>query len=160
MRCVLPERVRARRRVRTAVANGTLPPAIAMACVDCGTPAAEYDHHLGYQAEHALAVQPVCRPCHSKRGAARGEVARGDRNGQRKYPERTVRGDRHYARHSPERLARGSAHGCAKLDESTVVRIRARVAAGESKAAIARDLGLTRTNVSAIALRQIWRHVP
>ncbi len=36
-------------------------------CFDCGGPAMEYDHYLGYEREHWLDVQPLCRPCHGKR---------------------------------------------------------------------------------------------
>jgi DNA-binding XRE family transcriptional regulator len=62
-----PERRLAREAVREAVKRGVLPPASTLACVECGAPAAEYDHHLGYEPEHALDVQALCKPCHAKR---------------------------------------------------------------------------------------------
>jgi hypothetical protein len=62
----------ARARVNHRVEIGTIP------CMDCGHVHAagerrhEYDHHLGYAAEHQLDVQAVCTTCHRKRERARG----------------------------------------------------------------------------------------
>jgi uncharacterized protein (DUF2132 family) len=53
--------------VNTHVRRGTLVPPSAQRCADCGGPAAEYDHYLGYAPEHKLDVQPVCRSCHLTR---------------------------------------------------------------------------------------------
>lgn len=42
-------------------------------CADCGhvwdegEPRHEYDHHLGYAAEHHMDVEPVCSKCHKRR---------------------------------------------------------------------------------------------
>lgn len=57
----------AMREVYRARAAGELPPASSLACVDCGAQAAGYDHR-DYNAP--LAVEPVCRKCNSRRGAA------------------------------------------------------------------------------------------
>lgn len=63
----------ARRRVNHLVAVGVLPKPSAVACVDCehigDDVAHEYDHHLGYFAEHHVHVQAVCKPCHAARTA-------------------------------------------------------------------------------------------
>lgn len=40
-------------------------------CVDCEDQATEYDHHVDYEPEHWLTVEPVCRPCHRKRSVSR-----------------------------------------------------------------------------------------
>lgn len=57
----------ARSTVHYAVKVGRLPRANTVPCVDCGGPAEEYDHYLGYEAEQWLAVQAVCHACHWKR---------------------------------------------------------------------------------------------
>lgn len=53
-----------------------LPPARNFLCVDCGKPATDYDHYLGYNDEHCLDVQPVCRSCHFRREIQRGKHPR------------------------------------------------------------------------------------
>jgi hypothetical protein len=53
--------------VWTAIRKGVLAPARGLLCIDCGNPAASYDHYLGYAPEHRLDVQPVCSPCHGQR---------------------------------------------------------------------------------------------
>lgn len=64
---------RARRRVTTAVEAGRLAKPSTLACLDCGAPAREYDHYLGYAGIQHLRVQPVCRQCHVDRAIKRGE---------------------------------------------------------------------------------------
>lgn len=63
-----PERDKARVAVARAKKAGRLPKASDLLCVDCGRQAQEYDHYLGYNEEHWLDVQPVCKPCHERRG--------------------------------------------------------------------------------------------
>jgi hypothetical protein len=73
------DKKQARRRANHAVANGRLAPPNALPCFDCGhrwKPGErrhEYDHHLGYAAEHQLDVQAVCTTCHVTRAQKRGE---------------------------------------------------------------------------------------
>ena len=62
-----PERHQARQTVTRAVTRGKLPRPDKLVCTDCGERAGEYDHYLGYAAEHRLDVQPVCIKCHAKR---------------------------------------------------------------------------------------------
>jgi hypothetical protein len=63
----------ARRRVNHLVDMGLLPRPNDLACTDCGhiwKPGRrrhEYDHHLGYAAEHHEDVQAVCTKCHHAR---------------------------------------------------------------------------------------------
>ena len=64
----------AHHRINYLVKKGRLPRASTLACVDCGGPALDYDHHLGYASSHHFDVQPVCRRCHMKRSVARGET--------------------------------------------------------------------------------------
>ena len=68
------DKAQARHRVRHYTAKGWLPHPSSLPCADCGRPAREYDHYLGYGAEHHLDVQPVCRLCHMRRGIDRGEI--------------------------------------------------------------------------------------
>lgn len=56
------------------------------------------------------------------------------------------------------REARGERSAQAKLTEQQVRLIRERVAAGESRGAVARDLGLSRAHVGQIVLGRYWRH--
>jgi hypothetical protein len=56
---------------------GLLPDPNDVPCTDCGHVYVvgerhhEYDHHLGYAAEHQLSVQAVCTTCHYRRDGRR-----------------------------------------------------------------------------------------
>ena|SRR5579863_9599822 len=63
----------AKDKVKNEWRTGRTPKASQLNCTDCGKPACEYDHYLGYAKEHWLDVEPVCRSCHHKRGFKRGE---------------------------------------------------------------------------------------
>lgn len=54
---------------------------------------------------------------------------------------------------------RGTSHSQAKLDDETVVNIRRRVAAGEKQSDVAKDLGISQSNVSYVANGKRWSHV-
>ena len=61
------EKVLARNAVSHAVEQKQLVPAFTLECgQNCGRPAFDYHHHLGYEPEHWLDVVPVCRTCHAK----------------------------------------------------------------------------------------------
>jgi hypothetical protein len=65
----------ARRRIQTLIQNGTLPAPADVTCVDCqAAPGREYDHHLGYAAEHHEDVEALCASCHHKREADRANA--------------------------------------------------------------------------------------
>lgn len=63
----------ARRRVNYLIEAGLLSAPNILPCTDCGHVWAkgerrhEYDHHLGYAAEHHEDVEPVCTTCHHAR---------------------------------------------------------------------------------------------
>lgn len=57
--------------VTLACRQGVIKRAKEMACVDCGRPAAHYDHR---DYSKPLEVEPVCGKCNSLRGPARGHV--------------------------------------------------------------------------------------
>lgn len=77
---VSPEKRAARTAVRAAVSNGSIPPANALPCVDCGHifdggTRHEYDHHRGYLPSFFLVVEAVCSLCHARRERLRRETA-------------------------------------------------------------------------------------
>jgi len=65
------DKLQARRRVNYLVEQGLLPNPNDVPCVDCSHLADdrrhEYDHHLGYAAEHHEDVEAVCSRCHHTR---------------------------------------------------------------------------------------------
>jgi len=67
------DKKQARRRINVEVRTGRRPHPNSLPCVDCGHEWSEgerrheYDHYLGYDAEHHLEVESVCTTCHSKR---------------------------------------------------------------------------------------------
>lgn len=69
------DKKQARDRVAHLVTVGVLPAAASVPCVDCGDLGGvldhQYDHHLGYAAEHHESVQVVCSQCHKHREDAR-----------------------------------------------------------------------------------------
>ena len=71
------DKKQARHRVNLHVDHGWIPDPNALPCTDCGHEYAgdkrhEYDHYLGYDAEHHLDVQVVCSTCHHARERAKG----------------------------------------------------------------------------------------
>jgi hypothetical protein len=74
--CVSGDKKQARHLVNQAVTRGKLPRPDSIPCSDCGHVSVagerhEYDHHLGYDAEHHMDVQAVCVPCHKAREKTR-----------------------------------------------------------------------------------------
>ncbi len=71
------DKVQARQRINVEVRTGRRPHPNTLPCCDCGHQHGpgerrhEYDHHLGYDANHHGDVQPVCTLCHAKRDSAR-----------------------------------------------------------------------------------------
>lgn len=59
------ERRRAIAKVAASIRSGQLVPASECACVDCGSPATDYEHR---DYSKPLEVDPVCRSCNLKRG--------------------------------------------------------------------------------------------
>ncbi len=71
------DRAQARVAVNQDVKAGRIPRPDSLPCFDCGHVTGdgrrhEYDHHLGYGAEHHKAVQAVCSTCHHRRETDRG----------------------------------------------------------------------------------------
>ena len=66
-RAASPERHAARLAVRDEIRTHRWPPANMQVCEICGeAQAQQYHHHLGYEPEHWLHTQAVCRECHGK----------------------------------------------------------------------------------------------
>lgn len=71
------DRKQARQRINIEVRRGDRPHPNTLACVDCGhiwqdgERRHEYDHYLGYAAEHQYDVEPVCTTCHARRDNAK-----------------------------------------------------------------------------------------
>lgn len=67
------DKKQARRRINYFVEAGLIPRPCALPCTDCskewrpGQDRHEYDHYLGYAAEHHEHVQVVCSGCHHER---------------------------------------------------------------------------------------------
>jgi hypothetical protein len=72
------DKVQARRRIDHLINIGLLPDPNELPCSDCGHRTGpgerrhEYDHHLGYDAEHHEDVEAVCTTCHYARERERG----------------------------------------------------------------------------------------
>ena len=71
------DKVQARQRINVEVRMGRRHHPNTVPCVDCGhvwtegERRHEYDHHLGYAAEHHYDVQSVCTTCHAARDGKR-----------------------------------------------------------------------------------------
>ncbi len=62
-----PEKRKAQKAVEVELRYNRWPPANMQVCEICGeAQAEEYHHHLGYEPEHWLHAQAVCRECHVK----------------------------------------------------------------------------------------------
>jgi hypothetical protein len=70
-----------------------------------------------------------------------------------KLSHRRARGGR------PSRIVVGEAHYAARLTADDVVNIRARAAAGESTAALAREYGVGWNTCRSAILRRTWKHI-
>ena len=72
---------------------------------------------------------------------------------------RAPRGDDNPARRLPERMQRGEQRWNARLTESDVRTIRARVQRGESQSGIAREFHVVPSSIAGIVRRVTWKHV-
>jgi hypothetical protein len=89
---------------------------------------------------------------------AKGRQASGDRNGSRVKPHLLARGIRNGAHTHPENRAKGVNHGLAKLDDSSVAKMRVE-AQTHSIAAIAAKYGVHKKTATQAIARTTWKHV-
>jgi hypothetical protein len=74
------DKLQARQRINVEVRTGYRPRPDSLPCKDCGDiwepgkPGHEYDHFLGYAAEHHYDVEAVCTKCQRRRSIERGEI--------------------------------------------------------------------------------------
>ena len=90
---------------------------------------------------------------HSEDKVTKGQMAKGDRNGARLYPERLL------SVVAPERMARGERHARSKLTTEQVTAIRVARLTGETYASIANRYGVHPTLTWKICNGQMWNHV-
>ena len=116
---------------------------------------------------HRCDNPPCVRPAHLFLGTkaentydrhAKQRDAVGERNGSRTHPELLPRGRDHWRHRKPHLAATGQRHGMAKLTDGDVLAIRAR--SSEQRKLVAAEYGVSRSLISQIVLRQIWRHLP
>ena len=89
------DKKQARQRINVEVREGRRPHPNAMPCHDCGHVWSdgerrhEYDHFLGYAAEHHYDVQAVCTKCHAARDNAKAQQTHCS-HGHEFTPENTI----------------------------------------------------------------------
>ncbi len=129
-------------RVAYEIANGAIPLDKPHICHHCDNPPCCNPRHL-----FAGTRSDNMRDCVSKRRHV-GAVC----------PERLARGDRNGSRRHPEKRLRGEQHPMSRLCEADVLAIRSR--SGQSVSALAREFDVGRTTVQRVLDRDTWRHVP
>jgi hypothetical protein len=88
------DKKQARQRINVMVRTGKIARPSSVSCMDCGHVWVkggrrhEYDHYLGYAAEHHYDVQVVCSQCHAHREMKRGFWGRRKRDLSGRYSKR------------------------------------------------------------------------
>lgn len=108
-----------------------------------------------HEAAAALGVDPS----YAYRLASGDRWRAGERPSMNALLRGPATGDRWQVSHPPESLPRGEDNKMAKLTEASVREARARVAAGETRTSIARELGVTKTAINYAVQRRTWAHV-
>ncbi len=134
------------------------------ACHECDTPLCVNEDHL-YEGTHQDNM---------KDAFYRGRVARGERSGARRHPEKVPRGDAHYSKIHPEKVARGDKHGSrthpekwargervgsAKLTEPQVLDIRRKHSEELSICALGREYRMSAMSIWDVVHRKTWKHI-
>lgn len=122
-------------RLAWVLANGSIPPGL---CV-C--------HHCD---------NPRCvRPSHLFLGTRKENNDDKERKGRASHPQ----GEQHGWQRKPESRPMGEVNGMAKLTEDQVREIRSRAASGATFKGLAREYGVSDTQISWIVKRKSWQHI-
>lgn len=99
---------------------------------------------------------PRCvRPAHLFLGTRKDNNDDKEQKGRANHP----RGESHGWQNKPETRPMGEANGMAKLTEDQVREIRDHAASGASFKGLAREYGVSDTQISWIVKRKSWRHI-
>lgn len=123
-------------RLMWTLVNGEIPQGMCV-CHKCDNPACVYPLHLfiGTQADNS----------HDR-----------DRKGR----QRSATGESHGSKTHPERVAKGESHPMAVLNWDSVREIRRRLELGHTGVSLAKEFGVSTTNISDIRKRRIWIEQP
>jgi len=90
----------------------------------------------------------------------KGRLAKGIKSGSFTHPEKRHKGNDHWQRLHPEKAARGERQGSSKLTSEQVLQIRAMYGVnGENSSTLAKQFGVSSTNIRYIVRRQSWKHI-
>jgi hypothetical protein len=101
----------------------------------------DFDRSL--EVRHTCDNPPCCNPAHLLLGTHADNMRDMAERGRTDYPR-----------------LKGDEHSSSKLKSEQVLEIRRRAAAGESRVDLGLEFGVTPSNISMIATRRSWRHLP
>lgn len=123
-------------------------------------------HRFSYELHYGVSLGELdaCHkcdnpPCVNPLHLFPGTNADNNRDRDAKGRTKVATGDASGARVHPERRPRGERHGCAKLTEAQVIKIRQSVAEGESRRLLAELFGIDRSTVNYIVSGKLWKHL-
>lgn len=120
-------------------------------------------HKLSYELTHGPVPNGLCvlhycdnpacvNPSHLWLGTMRDNNDDCMKKGRHKYSKNPPRCP-------PSLKARGSRHGIAKLTESAVLDIRAKLAKGATMRSICKETGMSMSSIADVRDRVTWRHI-
>lgn len=90
----------------------------------------------------------------------KGRQSKGDKHYARIDPSKSARGERHGSKTKPWSVNRGEGHCRARVNMGQVTAIRERWLFGDTMADLAREYGISETNVAYMVKNKSWKHVP
>lgn len=97
---------------------------------------------------------------HGRDKSMKGQLPTGDNHHARKNPQNLARGDRSGPTKYPERMLRGADHGMSVLTDSQVINMRILRKKGYSLKRLAIMYKTDLSNVHLITTYQTWKHLP